>query len=253
MKNTTMTKAFASTVLVVFSAMLGCGQGEARPATGAGMADAARGSSHSFAFGAAGAQASSRVERQLAADGGEVMHGTTEVLLEGAAHPVVVSETAEIDASGRLVRATSELYAGANAMTLVRAVQIDAAKGAVTVRDEGGERFFRAPAGQPWVYTGLFSDVAPQASGITAVEAWVARRAAQTGGRIRMVEVLAHRSSLTLPDQIVFHNGATDLVVLGDEVAETDREFVRALPWKALESLSNELRAADGSCGLGPV
>ena len=103
------------------------------------------------------------------------------------------------------------------------------------------------------MYTGLFGDVAPHASGLTAVQAWVARRAAQAGERVRTIDVPAHRSSLTLADQVVFPDGETDLVVVGDEVAETDREFVRTLPWKALEAVSDELRAADTRCGPGPV
>jgi hypothetical protein len=67
------------------------------------------------------------------------------------------------------------------------------------------------------------------------------------------VEVLAQRSSLTLPAQVVFEDGDRDFVVVGDEVAETDRDFVRALPWKALEAMSDELRKADAGCEPGPV
>lgn len=252
MKNT---KALASGMLVVLSMALGCGRGDARVTPGAPdtARQAARGTSHSFAFGAAGARAVSRVERQLSANGGEMLRGTTEVLLAGAAHPEVVVEEAEIDASGRLVRATSELRAGAHRTTVVRSVDFDAVKGRVTVRDEGGERAWLVPAEQPWMYAGLYSDVAPHASDMTAVQAWVARRAADAGRRVRLVEVLAHRSSVTLSDQVVFEDGERDLVVLGDEVAETDRDFVRALPWKGLESVSDELHAADMSCGPGPV
>lgn len=246
------TKAMASGLLVVLAALTGCDRGDARAEHGApAAAQAARVSSHSYAFGSAGVKASSRVERLWAANGGEVLRGTTEVMLAGAAHPAVVVEKVELAADGRLVRATSELYMDAHA--LVRSVEIDAAKGSVTTRDQGGERAWLVAADHPWMYAGLFEDVAPHASGLTAVQAWVARRAAQAGERVRMVEVLARRSSLTIPDQVVFEDGETDLVVVGDEVAETDRDFVRALPWKALEAVSDELRSADTSCGPGPV
>ncbi len=247
------TKAMASGMLVVLTAILGCSRGDAHADQGALQVARQAGavSSHSYAFGGAGVKASSRVERQITANGGEVLRGTTEVTISGAAHPTVVHEVAELDASGRLVRATSELRTGAT--EVVRSVELDAIKGTVTVRDQGGERDWLVAEDHPWTYAGLFDDVAPHASGVTAVQAWVARRAAQAGTRIRAIEVLAHRSSLTLSDQVVFQDGDTDLVVLGDEVAETDRDFVRSLPWKALETFSDELRAAESSCDPGPV
>lgn len=247
------TKAMASGMLVVLSVVLGCGRGDAHATPGppGTMQEAEKGGAHTYAFGASGVKAESRVERRLAAGGGEVLRGTTEVTLADGALPAVVTEEAELDASGRLVRATSDLFLGAHRKA--RSVVLDAARGSVTVRDDRGERSWLVPADHPWMFAGLFGDVAPQASGVTAVQVWVARRAAQAGERVRMVEVLAHRSSLTLPDQVVFEDGDKDLVVLGDEVAETDREFVRALPWKALQAVSDELRAADTRCLPGPV
>src|SRR5690349_20053771 len=113
------TKVLTSGVLTALCMVLGCGRGEDRALHGAQVElVAGKGSSQSFALGAAGARAESRVDRQVAADGSEVLHGTTEVSLDGAAHPEVVTEDAEIDASGRLVRATSELRSGAHGLRL---------------------------------------------------------------------------------------------------------------------------------------
>ncbi|MEZ4312005.1 MAG: hypothetical protein R3F14_28600, partial [Polyangiaceae bacterium] len=209
-------------MLVAASAMFGCGQSQAS-AGADGVATVAREGktqAASFTFGAGGVKATSRVTRQIAPSGEEILTGTTEVTLAGAAHPSLLTERAELDAHGKLLRAKSELRTGPGGVT--RSVDLDARSGTITVREAASSRTLRMPADHPWIYGSMFSDIAPQVSSVTAVQAWVARRAASTGDRLRYVDVLAARSSLTIPEQVVFSEGDTDLVVLGDEVIATD-------------------------------
>lgn len=240
-----LTKAWTSALFVMMAALAGCDRGPLPADAGAQSGVSA----HSYAYSGAGVTASSRVERQTSDDGAETLRGTTEVALSGAARPVIVAEEAHLDATGRLVSATTELRSGG---TTLRSVKLDSENGLVTVRDEHGETSWRVANDHPWAYAGLFDDIAPQAAGVSAVQAWIARRASAAGPRVRMVEVLSQRSSVTLSDQIVFNDGDRDLVVVGDEVAEAGPDFVRALPWKALESVSNELRAAEAACERHP-
>ncbi len=232
---------------LALGALAGCTMNDRGRGQGVSETAEARTSAHSFAFGAGEVRAQSLVNRRVAASGAESLESRADLWL-GGAHPLVLVEKAQIDASGRLQAATAELLAGPAASELVRSVQLDAKAGNVTVRDSRGERSFAVPVDHPWTYAGLFADVSPAASSTTAVMAWVARRAAQAGSKIREVEA-AGQSHLTVPAQIVFRDGPMDLIVLGDEVAEADHEFVRALPWKALaaEGAGRRTPASPGS------
>ncbi len=253
------TKAMAAGMIAVFASVLGCAHHD-----GAGEASASEihGQSshtgvHSFAFGAGGVSATSRVERTVRSDGAEVLHGVTEVRLPGEAHPMVLRETAEIAATGRLIDATSELRSGLHARDLVRAVHMDAANGTVAVRDAKGESTFKVSADHPWFYVNPFADVAPVAADTTAVQAWVARRAAQVEAsslpRVRGIDVGARGSYITLSNQVLLDDAPSAWVVLGDEAIETDSEFVRALPWRGLESAAAAEQKAAAFCVPGPV
>jgi hypothetical protein len=249
------TKRMAAGLVVMCALLSGCARDDWKSAGGAAeaAAESGRTSSHTFAFEMAGIMASSRVEHRVVSGGGEALHGTTSVTLAGAAHPVVLDETAQIDASGRLVLATAELRSGPHAAQLVRSIRLDAAAGAVKVRDEKGERSWRVPSDQPWIYQGLFSDIAPESSDVTAVQAWVARRAAHSAERLREVHVAGREHHLTVADQVAFADGSSEWIVLGDEAIETDEGFVRTLRWKALEEAGAAIQKAELSCDPGPV
>ncbi|MBK8258348.1 MAG: hypothetical protein IPK82_37500 [Polyangiaceae bacterium] len=239
-------KMLAVGILTALSALVGCDTSKASPSEN----DAILASSDektarsSFNFRAQGAEATSRVERSIAPNKAEVLRGETVITLAFSSQPVRIVEEAEIASSGRLVRASSKLFGGAGALELLRSVQFNVVSEEVKVQDRGSERTLRVANDHPWMVGDLYGDIAPQAAGATAIQVWIARRAASAGERVRSVEVLAARSSLTMPSQIVFENGSTDLVVLGSEVAETDRDFVRNLAWRPLENVSDELRAA---------
>lgn len=250
---------------LVCALSVGCARGDgAAPSQGGsaaaqGAAATTRASTHSFAYAASGASAASRVERVVRGDGAETLLGTTELTVAGATHPMVLVETADLDASGHLTGATAQLSTGPHGRDLLRAIRLDAARGTVTVNDAVGERSWLVATDHPWIYEGLFDDVAPLASNATAVQAWVAKRAAQSGARLRAIQVAARRSHLTLAEQVVFADGAGSLVVLGDEAIEADSDFVRALPWKALSAAASltasPSHAADGAgyCVPGPA
>jgi len=249
----------AALSLALLAASSGCARADAK---GRGDGDGTtlesrRSSAHTFVFSGAGLNASSRVERTVQADGGELLRGSTEVTPAGAAQRLVLTERAEISAEGRLLLATAELRlgppGGATAGTVLRSVRVDAVRGRVTVNDGGGERAFGVATGEPWIYRSLFTDLAPQASDATAVQAWVARRAGQASTRLRDIDVVAHTSHATPTDQVLFADGRSVWVVIGDEAVETDDDFVRALPWKALDAASAERRAADLRCAPGPA
>ena len=249
------TMKLAVGLVVVCALAAGCGRDDLRNTGGAAEAASAdaRTMSHSFAFESAGITASSRVERRVEGGGAEAIHGVTLVTLSGAAHPLVLDETALLDASGRLVLATAELRTGPQAEDAVRAIRLDAATGTVTVRDDKGRRSWRVPAVEPWIYEGLFTDVAPAMADVTAVQAWVARRAAHASERLRDVNVADHEAHLTLANQVALPDGQVEWIVLGDEAIETDGDFVRALPWRSLGAAGAEIQAAERSCEPGPV
>lgn len=238
-------KMLAVGILVALSAALGCDTSKASPAeTGSVAASSTEKTAlSSFNFRAQNAEASSRVERTVSPNKAEVLRGETVVSLAFASQPVRIVEEAEIASNGRLVRASSKLFGGAGGLELLRSVQFNVASEKVTVQERGSERTLRVPNDHPWLVADLYGDIAPHAASATAIQVWIARRAADAGERVRSVEVLAARSSLTMPDQIVFENGSTDLVVVGSEVAETDRDFVRNLAWRPLENVSDELYA----------
>jgi hypothetical protein len=250
------TKTLAAGICFLAAAALsGCARSEQKGMGGApeSAQEGVRASSHTFAFGGAGVKATSRVERLVRADGSEVLHGSTQVTTAGTAQPLVLVEDAEIDSSGRLSLATSELRAGPQGLETVRSVQLDAEHGTVTVRDAKGQRAWPVLADQPWIYAGLFTDVAPQAAGATAVSGWVARRAAQASSKVRAIDVSARESHTAPIDQVVFPDGRSLWVVLGDEAVEVDGDFIRSLPWKALDAAAAEHRAADLLCSPGPA
>jgi hypothetical protein len=253
MKTTMMTVGMVACLAPLL--LLGCNRSEgggggeraacARPAE--------RNVSSSFAFGAAGVSASSRVDRRLSADGGEALHGTTEVTLPGEAHPLLLEESADIDASGRLVTATAELRRGPRGAELVRSVRLDAARGRVTVRGARGESTWLVDTDYPWIYEGTFAAVAPEMESVTAVQAWVARRASQGGSRIRAIDIGDRSSHVTIASQVLLDDGASKWVVVGDEAVEVDSDFVRALPWKSLQSVADARREAGLVCVPGPA
>jgi hypothetical protein len=243
--------SFAAKILagaLALGALAGCRQTEGQSAEPA-AAEAARTSHHSFAFGAGEVNAQALVKRRVTPNGAETLESSTRVWL-GGPHPLLLREKAHLDPSGRLRDATADLFTGPRASELVRAVRIDAKSGTVTVRDHGGERSFTAPVDHPWMVRALFDDVAPAASSTTPVLAWIARRAAQAGTKIREIDI-AGGSQLTLPGQVVFQDAPLDLVVVGDEVAEADHDFIVSLPWKPLAAAEHALHPTGARCDHG--
>ncbi len=259
------TKAMAAGLFAVLVSVFGCARHDGIGEASASEIQARSNHTavHSFAFGAGGVTAQSRVEHSVRHDGVEVLRGSTEVRLPGEAHALVLRESAELDATGRMITATSELRSGVRAQDLVRVVEMDAAHGTVSVRDAKGEATFLVSADHPWFYVSPFADIAPAAGDATAVQAWVARRAAQAEAaslrgtdklsRVRGIDVGARGSWVTLANQVLLDDAPSAWVVLGDEAIETDGEFVRALPFRGLESAAAAEQKASFDCAPGPV
>lgn len=250
------TKAIVAGLLAMVCALSGCAERD--PATSAEAPAMEQGapkiSESAFAFGAGSVRAESRVTRSIATDGGETLHGTTEVRLAGEAHPLVITETAKLGPDGRLISSVSELRSGPRGEELVRSVRLDAKSGMISTRDDRGESVMVAAVDQPWVVENLFAGTLPIAESATAVQAWIARRSIDAGERVRVIDVGARRSFVTLAGQVVMEDGGSrKLVILGDEVVEVDSSFVRSLPWKALEQAASAERQSATSCEPGPV
>jgi hypothetical protein len=234
----------AALALAVLPLTSGCAV-DPRPIDAPSAGGNAQTAFYSFAFSAAGISASSGAERRATAQGGEVLHGTTEVGLPGGAHPLTLAETAELDAAGRLVLATSELRRGVGGGELVRSVRLDAARGLVTIRSANGEVSWPEATDSPWIYERAFASAAPEMASATPVQAWIARRAAQAGARLRAIDVDDRSSRLTIASQVVLDDGASKWVVLGEEAIEVSPEFVRDMPWSSLRAAASARASAD--------
>lgn len=196
--------------------------------------DGAHPVSQSFSFRAAGVTAVTHVDRRAAPGGGETLRGTTTVGFSGEPHPMSLVESAELDATGRLVLAMAELRRGTG--ELVRSVRLDAAGGRVTVRSADGEASWPVAADMPWLYERAFGSAAPEMGSATPVQAWLARRAAGAGPRVRVIDVEERSSHVTRASQVVLDDGASQWVIVGDEAFEMKGDVIRDVPWKALEA-----------------
>ncbi len=211
--------------------------------------------SWSLSFQRQGATVVSRAERTVEPSGVETLEGTTSFQLPFGRAPLLLEERVQLAASGKLLRAEVVLHRGSRAGDVLQKVVLDSSTNKVVSTSEKGQLSFVVASDAPWMYRGLFADIAPEVSGLTATSAWVAARAAASGGRVVDIDVSARTSAFTIAEQVVFEEDASSLVVVGDEVAEVDRAAVRTIPWKhfvdALDLYEVSLRT-NVACGSGP-
>ncbi len=93
-----------------------------------------------------GADAKSRVERRILANGGEVLHGETEIQSDGEG--LLLVEDARLDARGQLIHAETALSKRCSGEAPQRIVY-EPAQGVVRTLDARGEKRRRAPVDAP--------------------------------------------------------------------------------------------------------
>jgi hypothetical protein len=209
------------------SLLAGCGSDTSAAAASKAPANEAcdargRAGSHVYVFtGSAGAH--SRVERTVRADGSEVLSGET-VLRAGEGK---VLESAEIDASGRLVYADVSAV-DASGATLRRTL-LDAARGAVFVQDGHGAAWQRVARDLPWVFAGPGNEDAPGMLAPTPVSAWVAVCATAASADVRVIDPVRRNSQVVPRDQLVATDGDESIVVADGTSIVANGEFVTSL------------------------
>jgi len=188
------------------------------PTTGAQALPEAR----TFVYGDnAGSQ--SRVERSIAADGQETLHGETEIAGVGRVARVV--EDATIDAAGNLLHVEIALFSRCNEQADKR-LSFDRARGLVEIRTVDHSERWRVLADAPWA-------ILPPADAMgrvvaTPISAWIALRAA-TGGSVRVIDTDRRWTYVTPTDQIAVATEEGTTVALGNDGVDAGKDFVDAL------------------------
>jgi hypothetical protein len=177
-------------------------------------------SARSFLFVGSGVIA--RVTRAAAADGGELLHGETELSF-GARRCVV--EDVTLDAQGRLARAEIAVAARC-ADEPEEHVLLDPATESITVTTARGTAISHAPTDVPWIYA---APASPARAMATPIASFVAARAAAASSSLR--HVLPERGEeYRLPrDQVAIETERGTTVVLDHDGADLDGLFVAEL------------------------
>jgi hypothetical protein len=168
------------------------------------------------------ASSSASLVRSKRHDGGESLLGRTQFQVRGAVRSIIVEESAQIAADGRLLRAEVHLRYLARGTEplpkgLVAEASFDASAGLVSTRDEeGAPRTRQIEARVPWVYlpVSLPSGVALS----TPVAVVVARAAARVAPDVLRVSALDSEVSIST-DQLWVSGTNEDWVLLGDDLA----------------------------------
>jgi hypothetical protein len=191
---------------------------EARPEATAVATTAPR-AAETYVF-VAGSGSGARVTRARTPDGGEVLHGETELSLGALARRRVV-EDVTLDARGWLVSAEVRVTGGPDAAE--QRLSLDPEHGLVRQASAAGARAWTAPADAPWVYAA--PGVGDQEIA-TPVAAWVLLRAAAAAPAVRQIERGRERAWLVPRGQVAVETEAGTTVVLGGDGADSDGVFV---------------------------
>jgi len=180
---------------------------------------------HARSYHYVGSGGSSRVTRETAADGQETLRGTTELgdaaRFSSRTH---LSETARIDAQGRLLHAEIVAKPVAGDVRFV----LDARRGTVRIEHHGSAPVeWHVPIDAPWLYAPASSAGGDLA--VTPVAAWIALRAASTARVVRVLEPEHRESHLVTIDQVVVATERGTTVALGYDGVDIDQRFVTEL------------------------
>jgi len=163
--------------------------------------------------------ARARVTRVASLDGGETLHGETELWL-GATTRRCIIEDVRLDPRGRLLQADLSTAASCDAEPEVRA-HLEPARGIVTTR--AGVQDPIPPSAAPWIYT---PEALPGRAVTTPVAAWVALRAAASSPWLTLVQLERGRVWRVPSEQVVVPTERGTTVVLGHDGAEVGAGFV---------------------------
>lgn len=172
-----------------------------------------------------GVAGSSRVAREMAADGSESLRGTTEVAARGGAEASTFArETVGLDDKGRLSHA--EIIMGERGATA--RYTLDPSRGAVQVVRPGAPAVdWRVPNDAPWLYAPSADDEGAFIA--TPVAAWVALRASSTTDVVRVLEPAQQRSYLMMVDQVAVPTEHGTTLALGSDAVDADARFISEL------------------------
>jgi hypothetical protein len=167
----------------------------------------------------------SEVVREKSGDGRETLKGKTDIARAGSGGRTSLSETVELDATGRLRQAeiiSSQPGARETRFTL------DPSRGTVHIEHAGAAATeWHVPADAPWLYS-------PRSGGggeliVTPVTAWIALQAATGAQVVRVLEPETQTSNLVTIDQISIPTERGTTIVIGNDGADADERFVKEL------------------------
>lgn len=155
-------------------------------------------------------------------DGEQILSGRTQFQLRGVVRSIIVEESAQIGADGRLLRAEVHLQYVARGTAPLRQDLIadaifDAIGGSVITLDRDGiTRARRVASSAPWVYLPVSLPSGSTLS--TPVAVIVARAAARAGPDVLRVSALGAEVSVST-DQLWVPGTNEDWLLLGDDLA----------------------------------
>jgi hypothetical protein len=213
MERRTFNRTIGATVVAL---ALGC-----TPEARRESAQAAPPAAHAYEY--AGPAGKSHVLQQRSNDGIESLRGSTDVTAGPRLAHIVLEEAATLEPSGLL--RTAEIVAHAAGTTVT--YRLEPNRATVRIEREGHEAIeWRVPSDAPWLYGPALG-----ASGelvVTPVSAWVALRATQAGGVVRVLEPERRESHLVMVDQLAVATEHGKTIALGYG-ADADERFITEL------------------------
>jgi hypothetical protein len=190
---------------------------EARRATEAVTPSAAQ------AFEYAGPAGTSHVFQQRSNDGLESLQGSTDVTSGPRLAHIVLEEAATLERNGQLRSADIVLHA---AGATVR-YRLEPSRATVHIERAGREAIeWRVPSDAPWLYGPTLGESGELV--VTPVSAWIALRATQAGGVVRVLEPERRESHLVMIDQLAVATERGKTIALGYG-ADADERFITEL------------------------
>jgi hypothetical protein len=197
---------------------------EARRATSRAVPSAAR------AYEYAGPAGTSHVTQQRSKDGRESLQGSTDVTAGPQLAHFVLEEAATLEPNGRLCNAEIVTHIAGSTVRY----RLDPSRATVRIEHAGGEPIdWTVPSDAPWLYGPMLAESGELI--VTPVSAWIALRATQAGGVVRVLEPERRESHLVMIDQMAAATERGKTIALGygadaDELFITELRLLEGMP-----------------------